>query len=63
MVYRGAAEIRIKGAAGIYRVFYCPNNETGVLIAHAFMKESQKTPLLEIQLARKRLMELLYGQR
>lgn len=56
---RGVAEIRIKDATGEYRSFYFCNLEKEILIFHAFVKKSQKTPNLEIELGRKRLKELL----
>jgi len=43
----------------IFRVFYHTVSLQGVLIFHAFAKKTQRTPPLEIELARKRLKELL----
>ena len=54
----GVEELRVKGKDGIYRVFYLKKDERGILVFHAFMKKTQKTSPLEIQLARKRLKEL-----
>jgi phage-related protein len=55
----GVWELRIKGGDGIFRVFYYTASATGVLVFHAFEKKSQQTPPLEIELARRRLKELL----
>jgi len=58
-VSQGAHEIRVKDKEGIYRVFYYTKVEDKILIFHAFKKKSQKTPKKEIDLARKRLKELI----
>jgi phage-related protein len=60
-VGKGVSELRIKGTDGIYRVFYLVKAESGILVFHAFMKKTQKTPPLEIELARTRLRELQNG--
>ena len=58
-VAAGASELRVKGEDGIFRVFYYTASRQGVLVFHAFVKKTRRTPLLEIELARKRLKELL----
>ena len=55
----GASELRVKGEDGIFRVFYYEAHSKGVLVFHAFEKKTQRTPPREIELARKRLKELL----
>jgi phage-related protein len=55
----GVHELRIKDDAGIYRAFYLLRFHGGVIIFHAFAKKTQKTPLREINTARKRLSEML----
>jgi phage-related protein len=54
----GVHEIRVRDAAGIYRAFYLMNSERGIIVFHAFEKRTQKTPLREIELGRKRLREM-----
>ena len=54
----GLFEIRAKGKEGIGRSFFCTVIGREVVILHSFIKKSQKTPLREIRLARKRLKEL-----
>jgi phage-related protein len=54
----GAAELRIRDAAGIYRAFYAVKVADTVLIFHAFVKKTHKTPDREIELGRKRLEEM-----
>ena len=53
------SELRVKGEDGIFRVFYFTATAKGVLVFHAFAKKTQRTPPLEIELAKKRLRELL----
>ena len=55
----GVSELRVKGEDGVFRVFYYTASPLGVLVFHAFSKKTQRTPALEIGLARKRLKELL----
>ena len=55
----GAAELRIRDAAGIYRAFYLVKVADAVLIFHAFAKKTRKTPDREIELGKKRLKEML----
>jgi phage-related protein len=58
-VATGVSELRVKGEDGIFRVFYYTASPQGVLVFHAFVKKTQRTPPLEVELARKRLKELL----
>lgn len=58
-IFPGVSELRAKGADGIFRVFYYVASAKGVLVFHAFEKKTQRTPPLEIELAKKRLKELL----
>ncbi len=55
----GVGELRIRDQAGIYRAFYFKKSKRGILIPHACVKKTQKTPPHEIMLARKRLKEML----
>ena len=57
-VHPSAYELRIKDAAGIYRVFYVFFDKGKILIPHAFTKKTQKTPDKEIETAQKRLRRL-----
>ena len=60
-VAKGVSELRLKDRNGIYRVFYFLESSRGVIVFHAFVKKSQKTPQKEIEIGRKRLKELLNG--
>ena len=55
----GVEELRIKERDGAYRVFYFTRTADAILIFHAFVKKYLKTPPAEIELARKRLKEML----
>ncbi len=55
----GASELRVRGADGIYRAFYFTKSSNGILVFHAFVKKTPKTPMSEIDVGRKRLKELL----
>ena len=58
-VASGVSELRVKGEDCIFRVFYYTASPRGVLVFHAFAKKTQRTPPLEMELAGKRLKELL----
>jgi len=55
----GVEEIRISDPTGAYRAFYYLRSERGVMVFHAFVKKSRKTPMDEIAIGRRRLKELL----
>jgi phage-related protein len=55
----GVEELRVKDGSGAYRVFHYVRDRRGVLVFHAFVKRTQKTPGADITLGRKRLKELL----
>ena len=58
----GAAELRIRDRAGIYRVFYYVRSARGILVFHAFQKKDRRTPLQEVEKGRRRLKELLHEE-
>ena len=55
----GVEELRLKDRSGAYRAFYLARLANAVLVFHAFVKKSQKTPQHEIELGRRRLKEML----
>ena len=57
----GVEEIRSKDLSGIYRTFYLARMKDRIIVFHAFIKKTQKTPLKEIKTAKKRLKEALDG--
>lgn len=57
----GAYEIRIRSAAGAYRVVYVAKFEEAVYVLHAFQKKTRKTSQADIKLAAERY-KLIGGQ-
>ena len=51
-------ELRLKGAAGIARVFYCTIIGKRIVMLHQFIKKTDKTPLKELAIARRRWKEI-----
>ncbi len=54
----GLFELRLKGAEGIARVFYCTLVGKRIIMLHSFVKKSQKTPPNERRIAETRLKEI-----
>ena len=54
----GLFEIRSKGREGIGRAFFCTLVGEEIVILHAFIKKSDKTPQKELATARRRLREI-----
>lgn len=57
----GLFELRLKGQEGIARVFFCALAGRRVIVLHAFIKKSQKTPRREIETARMRMKEVKHA--
>ena len=57
----GLFELRLKGAEGIGRVFFCTLVGRRIVMLHSFIKKTQKTPLKEIEIARKRMKEVKHA--
>jgi phage-related protein len=53
----GLFELRLKGAEGIARVFFCLLVGRRIVMLHSFVKKTQKTPPRELQVARARMKE------
>ena len=53
----GLFELRLKGAEGIARVFFCTLIGRKIMMLHSFVKKTQKTPHREIEIARRRMKE------
>jgi phage-related protein len=54
----GLFELRLKSADGIARVFLCTLIGRRIVMLHSFIKKSQKTPLRELDVARRRMREI-----
>jgi len=50
----GLFELRMKGAEGIARVFYCTLVGRRIVMLHSFVKKSQKTPPRERRIVKRR---------
>lgn len=53
----GLFELRLKGAEGIARVFYCTMIGKEIHMLHSFIKKTDKIPAKELNIAKKRLQE------
>ncbi len=54
----GLFELRLKGAEGIARVFFCTMVEQEIVMLHSFIKKTQRTPEKELKLAKQRMKEI-----
>jgi phage-related protein len=54
----GLFELRLKGAEGIARVFFCTLVGRRIVMLHSFVKKSAKTPMREVEVAEARLKEV-----
>jgi phage-related protein len=54
----GLFEIRAKAQEGIGRSLYCYMKGKHIIVLHAFVKKSNKTPKFELDLAKKRKSEV-----
>lgn len=61
-VGKGVQEIRIRDGSGAYRVIYTAKMAGAVRVLHAFQKKSERTPALDIELARHRYQTLAGGR-
>ena len=55
----GLFELRIKSKEGVARAFFCTEAHRRIVVLHVFVKKTQKTPGKELQLARRRMREVL----
>ena len=56
---QGVREIRIRDASGAFRVVYVASFAHAIYVLHAFQKKTQRTALLDIELARSRFRQLV----
>jgi phage-related protein len=59
----GVQEIRVREEGGAFRVIYLARLPEAVYVIHCFQKKMQRTPQRELDLARRRLSELMRTQR
>jgi len=56
----GLFELRIQGRGGNWRrIFYCTVVDRRIVILHQFVKKSEKTPPKELEIARRRMKEVI----
>ncbi|SHO81564.1 hypothetical protein, phage-related [hydrothermal vent metagenome] len=55
-------ELRVKDSKGIYRIIYFSYINRQFIMLNGFMKKREKTPLNEIELAKKRMKEVLKNE-
>ena len=53
----GLFELRLKGAEGIARIIFCLVISRQIVVLHAFIKKTQKTPARDLKIARLRTKE------
>jgi phage-related protein len=58
-VGRGVQEIRIRGAAGAFRVLYVAKFDEAVYVLHCFQKKTQRASKTDLNLAAQRYRDLL----
>jgi phage-related protein len=58
-VGRGVQEIRIRDAAGAFRVLYVAKFDDAVYVLHCFQKKTQKASKTDLNLAAQRYRDLL----
>lgn len=58
-VGRGVREIRIRDAAGAFRVLYVAKFDDAIYVLHCFQKKTQKTSKADLDLAAQRYRDLL----
>ncbi|MFA7267825.1 MAG: type II toxin-antitoxin system RelE/ParE family toxin [Sterolibacterium sp.] len=54
----GLFELRLKGAEGIARVFFCALVGKRIVMLHSFIKKSERTPTREREVAETRMKEI-----
>ena len=57
----GLFELRLMGAEGIARIFYCTMVARRIVMLHCFIKKTNRTPSTEIAIAERRMMEVRHA--
>ena len=57
----GLFELRLTGAEGIARVFFCTQIGKRIVVLHSFIKKSDRTPQRELDVAHTRLKEIKHA--
>lgn len=59
---KGVEEIRVSDSSGAYRVIYVAKRAEAVYVLHAFQKKTQATSRNDLQIAKRRFMQMLGGR-
>ena len=54
----GLFELRLKGAEGIARVFFCTLAGRRIVVLHSFIMKTAKTPIQDLRIAETRMKEV-----
>jgi len=57
----GLFELRLKAPEGIARVLYCTLVGRKIMVLHQFIKKTDRTPLKELNTARRRMKEIKHA--
>ncbi len=57
----GLFELRLRGAEGIARVFFCALIGRRIVMLHSYVKKTQKTPPRELKTAESRMKEIKHA--
>jgi phage-related protein len=57
----GLFELRLKAPEGIARVLYCTLVGRKIMVLHQFIKKTDRTPLKELNTARRRMKEVKHA--
>lgn len=60
-VGKGVEEIRVAEDSGAYRVIYLARRADAIYVLHAFQKKTQATSQKDVEMAKRRLGQLLRG--
>jgi phage-related protein len=58
-IENGLFELRLKSKEGIARVFFCTKVGKRIIMLHVFIKKTQKIPKKELNIANKRMLEVI----
>lgn len=54
----GVEEIRVRDNSGAYRVIYTARRQEAIYVLHAFQRKTERTAMLDLELARRRFASL-----
>ena len=57
----GLFELRVQAGEGMARVFYCTTADRKIVFVHSFVKKTRKTPPNVLEIARRRMRQVIDG--